>query len=91
MRFEGFEAPMSEGDTSNGSHLPSLLAGLEDPWPTGPDHEALRRSEYALFLYLTFEEESVEEWWPLEDSPFPPRTRDFRRRASRQKSQRTGR
>lgn len=36
MRFEAIESPMSKDNAAAGSHLPGLLAGLEDPWPSAP-------------------------------------------------------
>jgi len=57
---------MSGKNTHEGIHLVSPISQPRNSWPTYPDHELLPLSNLGLFLYLTFEDDAEDDWWPLE-------------------------
>ena len=62
-------------------------APSRDSWPTPQDHDSVPLSNYGLFLYLTFEGEFADDWWPLpEEGGFSPRRGCVRSAASGPKS-----
>jgi hypothetical protein len=78
-------------DVKEGAHLVPQLTERECFLQSLPDDESARLSDYALYLYLTFEDGLGDEWWPLEDGPLPPRQKRVRLDALQPKFRRTGR
>jgi hypothetical protein len=67
------------------------LQTTSDYLPSYLSQETPSLSDYGLYLYLTFEDECGEEWWPLEDGPELPNRGDSWHGASRRRFRRTGR
>lgn len=75
----------------NGSTRLSPLEAARVSWPSYLYGDVPQLCDYGLYLYLTFEDGSGNEWWPLEDGPMLSRTGFARPTASRQRSRRNGR
>lgn len=82
---------MSGKNLDIGPRLAVPLAPYRDSAPTQPDHDSLPLSDYGLFLYLTFEGESADDWWSFQEEGAFPRRACVRSAASGPKSRQTGR
>ena len=79
------------GKNSGGSQLASPNVAPGDSWPVYPNHEPRPLTDLGLYLYLTFEDESSDEWWPLEDESAIPSWANARPSASKHKFRRNDR
>lgn len=83
--------PMSGEVFSRGPQPATRFASPPDSWPTYPSRESDPLSNLGLYLYLTFEDPSEGEWWPLDDEAAMPGRLGTRISPSRRRFQRTGR